>query len=42
MVFEGLGLIGNALILLASIIIVVIASELTINNAVKVSNITGF
>ena len=42
MVFEGFGLIGNALILLASIIIVVIASEVTINNSVKVSNITGF
>ena len=42
MVFEGLGLIGNALILLASIITVVIASEVTINNSVKVSNITGF
>jgi cation:H+ antiporter len=42
MVFEGLGLIGNALILLASIIIVVIASDVTINNAVKVSKVTGF
>jgi cation:H+ antiporter len=42
MVFEGAGLIGNVLILLASIITVVIASEVTINNSVKVSNITGF
>jgi len=42
MVFEGLGLIGNSLILLASIIVVVIASEVTINNSVKVSNMTGF
>jgi cation:H+ antiporter len=42
MVFEGLGLIGNVLILLASIITVVIASEVTINNSVKVSSITGF
>jgi len=42
MAFEGLGLIGNSLILLASIIIVVIASEVTINNSVKVSNMTGF
>ncbi len=42
MVFEGLGLIGNALILLASIIVVVIASDVTINNSVKLSNITGF
>jgi Ca2+/Na+ antiporter len=42
MVFEGLGLIWNSLILLASIIIVVIASDVTINNAVKVSNMTGF
>jgi cation:H+ antiporter len=41
MVFEGLGLIANALILLASIIIVVIASDITINNSVKVSNMTG-
>ena len=42
MVFEGLGLIGNSLILLASIITVIIASEITINNSVKVSNMTGF
>jgi cation:H+ antiporter len=42
MVFEGLGLVGNFLILLASIISVIIASEVTINNSVKLSNITGF
>jgi cation:H+ antiporter len=40
--FEGLGLIGNSLILLASLIALVIASDLTINNSVKVSEITGF
>ena len=42
MAFEGLGLIGNSLILLVSIIIVIIASDVTINNSVKLSNITGF
>ena len=42
MVFEGFGLIGNALILLGSIIAVVIASDVTINNSVKVSSMTGF
>ena len=42
MVFEGLGLIGNFLILLASIISVIIASDVTISNSVKLSNITGF
>jgi cation:H+ antiporter len=42
MVFEGFGLIGNALILLASIIAVVVASDVTINNSVKVSSMTGF
>jgi cation:H+ antiporter len=41
MVFEGLGLIWNVFILLASIIAAVIASDITINNAVKVSNTTG-
>jgi cation:H+ antiporter len=41
-VFEGLGLIWNVIILLASIITAVIASDVTINNAVKVSNMTGF
>jgi cation:H+ antiporter len=42
MVFEGFGLFGNALILLASIIAVIIASDITINNSVKVSSMTGF
>jgi cation:H+ antiporter len=42
MLFEGVGLIGNALILLASLAILVVASELTINNSVKVSQLTGF
>ena len=40
--FEEVGLLGNALILLASLAILVVASELTINNAVKVSSKTGF
>ena len=40
--FEEVGLIGNALILLASLAFLVVASELTINNAVKVSSKTGF
>jgi cation:H+ antiporter len=42
MAFEGLGLIGNSLILLVSIIVVIVASEVTINNSVKVSNMSGF
>jgi Ca2+/Na+ antiporter len=42
MAFEGLGLIGNSLILLVSIIVVIVASEVTINNSVKVSNMFGF
>jgi cation:H+ antiporter len=41
-VFEAVGLMGNALILLASLIILDRASDLTINNSVKVSEITGF
>ncbi len=40
--FEEAGLLGNALILLASLAILVVASDLTINNAVKVSSKTGF
>jgi cation:H+ antiporter len=40
--FESLGLISNGLILLASLVVLVVASELTINNSVKVSGITGF
>jgi cation:H+ antiporter len=42
MVFEGLGLVGNALILLASLVAVVLSSDVTINNSVKVSSLTGF
>ena len=42
MLFEEVGLIGNAFILLASLITLVIASDVTINNSVKLSNITGF
>jgi len=41
-VFEEIGLIGNVLVLLASLIILDRASDLTINNSVKVSDITGF
>jgi cation:H+ antiporter len=41
-VFEQIGLIGNVLILLVSLIILGKASDLTINNSVKVSDITGF
>jgi cation:H+ antiporter len=41
-VFEQIGLIGNVLILLASLIVLDRASNLTINNSVKVSEITGF
>ena len=41
-VFEAVGLIGNALILLASLIILDRASDLTINSSVKVSEIAGF
>ena len=40
--FEEVGLIGNALILLASLVVLIIASEVTINNSVKVSDATGF
>ena len=39
--FEQLGLVGNALILLVSVLLLVIGSEVTIRNAVKVSDITG-
>jgi cation:H+ antiporter len=41
-VFEGLGILGNALILIASLLVLGKASDLTINNSVKVANITGF
>ncbi|MEM2995115.1 MAG: sodium:calcium antiporter [Candidatus Bathyarchaeia archaeon] len=40
--FEELGLIGNVLVLAASLVILDRASELTIDNAVKVSEISGF
>lgn len=40
--FEEAGLIGNLLILIASLIILGKASDLTINNSIKVSDITGF
>jgi cation:H+ antiporter len=40
--FEEVGLIGNALILLASLVILVVASDVTINNLIKASNIIGF
>jgi cation:H+ antiporter len=42
MVFESLGLVGNALILLASLVVLVLASDVTINNSVKVSGLTRF
>jgi cation:H+ antiporter len=42
MVFESLGLLGNALILLASLVVLVLASDVTINHSVKVSALTGF
>src|SRR3989304_8831230 len=40
--FDGLGLVGNAIILLASLAFLVIGSEFTIKNSVKISDITGF
>jgi Ca2+/Na+ antiporter len=40
--FEEVGLIGNALILLASLVVLIIASDVTINNSVRVSDATGF
>jgi cation:H+ antiporter len=41
-VFEEIGLIGNVLVLLVSIIVLDRASDLVINNSVKVSDLTGF
>jgi cation:H+ antiporter len=38
---EGLGLIGNVLVLLASLIVLQKASSLTIDNSIKVSSTTG-
>src|SRR3989337_23032 len=40
--FEGLGLLANAIILLISIVFLVVGSEFTIRNSVKISDITGF
>ena len=40
--FEQLGVVGNALILLVAVLLLVIGSEVTIRNSVKVSDITGF
>ena len=40
--FEQFGTGGNALILLGSILLLVLGSEVTIRNSVKVSDITGF
>ena len=41
-VFEEIGLIGNVIILLASLIILDRASDLTITNSVTIADITGF
>jgi cation:H+ antiporter len=40
--FEEIGIIGNLVILIASLIVLGKATDLTINNSVKVSDITGF
>ena len=40
--FEEVGLIGNVIILIASLIVLNKASDFTINNSVRVSDITGF
>jgi len=40
--FEELGLLVNGIILLASLVFLVLGSEFTINNSVKVSDATGF
>jgi hypothetical protein len=40
--FEELGLLGNTLILIASLLALDKASDLTINNSVKVAGTTGF
>ncbi|HEX9261624.1 MAG TPA: sodium:calcium antiporter [Candidatus Bathyarchaeia archaeon] len=39
---EGLSLIGNAIVLVVSIVFLVVGSEFTISNSVKISDITGF
>ncbi|MEM3693620.1 MAG: sodium:calcium antiporter [Candidatus Bathyarchaeia archaeon] len=40
--FEGLGILGNGLILLASLLILDEASDLAIANSVRIADITGF
>jgi len=40
-IFEQLGVVGNGLILLGSILLLIIGSEVTIRNSVKLSDITG-
>jgi cation:H+ antiporter len=40
-IFRGLGLIGNALVLLVSMLVLDKSSDLTIDNSVKVAEITG-
>ncbi len=40
--FEGTGLIGNLLILIASLAVLGKATDITINNSIRVSDITGF
>ncbi|MEM3770343.1 MAG: sodium:calcium antiporter [Candidatus Bathyarchaeia archaeon] len=40
--FEGLGLVGNSLILLASLVVLNKASDWAITNSVKIADITGF
>ena len=37
-----MGLLGNAIVLLASMVFLALGSELTVNNAVKVSEVTSF
>jgi cation:H+ antiporter len=39
---EQLGILGNALLLIGSLVVLAKASDLTINNAIKVSDMTGF
>ncbi|HEX9262087.1 MAG TPA: hypothetical protein VF893_06115, partial [Candidatus Bathyarchaeia archaeon] len=40
--FEQLGMVGNALVLLVSIALLILGSEVTIRNSIKVSDATGF
>jgi hypothetical protein len=39
--FEELGLIGNLLILIAALVALIQASNVTINHSVKVAGVTG-